>query len=118
MGSLFSMIFGGNTASIGASGAIFGLTGALLCFGYYYRVYLGNVMRSQIIPLVVANIVFGLVISGIDGFGHIGGLIGGVFTTMALGVQNKSTKTEKTNGLIITLILFVFALYMAFVYTA
>ena len=32
---------------------IFGLMGAMLCFGYHYRTYLGNVVRSQIIPIII-----------------------------------------------------------------
>ena len=44
---------GANAASVGASGAIFGLMGALLYFGWHYRVYLGNVVKSQILPLIL-----------------------------------------------------------------
>ena len=95
MGSLFSMTFGGATASIGASGAIFGLMGALLYFGYYYRVYLGNVLKSQIIPLILFNLVLGFIIPGVDNFGHIGGLVGGLLITRALGVKDKTTTFEK-----------------------
>ena len=40
IGAFFSIIFGGNILSIGASGAIFGLMGALVYFGYFYRVKL------------------------------------------------------------------------------
>lgn len=117
-GALFSTIFGGNYASIGASGAIFGLMGALVYFGYHYRVYLGNVIKSQIIPLIVINLVLGFCVSGIDNFAHIGGLIGGTLTSIALGVKDKSSWFEQANGWIITAIYFAFAIYMAFVYTA
>lgn len=115
-GALFSMIFGGNYASIGASGAIFGLMGSLVYFGYHYRVYLGNVIKSQIIPLIVANLVFGFLATGIDNSAHIGGLIGGALITIALGIKDKSTTFEKINGWIITAIFLAFATYMAFVY--
>lgn len=103
-----------NGASIGASGAIFGLFGSLLYFGYHYRLYLGNVMRSQVIPLIIFNLFIGFVFSGIDNFAHIGGLIGGLFTSMMLGVKYKSTKSEKINGLIISIILFIFLSYTSF----
>ena len=116
MGSLFSMTFGGATASIGASGAIFGLMGALLYFGYYYRVYLGNVLKSQIIPLILFNLVF--IIPGVDNFGHIGGLVGGLLITRALGVKDKTTTFEKGNGWIMALIFTIFIVYIAFVYSA
>ena len=116
--SLFSMIFAKNTASIGASGAIFGIMGALLCFGYYYRVYLGNVLKSQLIPLIIFNLLLGFTLSGIDNFAHIGGLLGGIGVTMALGVDGKSKKYEIINGIIITTIFIIFEIYMAFVYGA
>ena len=111
--SLFSISFS-QYASIGASGAIFGLMGALLYFGYHYRVYLGNTLKSQIIPLIVLNLFLGFVISGIDNFAHIGGLIGGLLITMALGVKYKSTKQEQINGTIMSIILFIFLILLAF----
>lgn len=118
MGSLFSITFNGNAASIGASGAIFGLMGALVYFGYHYRVYLGNVIKSQIIPLIVFNLVLGFAMSGVDNSAHIGGLIGGTLATISLGIKDKSTNFERMNGLITTIIFFAFAIYMAFVYAA
>lgn len=117
-GSLVSMIFNGNVASVGASGAIFGLMGALLYFGYHYRVYLGNVLKSQIIPLILINLLFGFIVEGVDNAAHIGGLIGGALITMALGVKNKSSWFEELNGWIITLIFLAFTVYLAFVYVA
>ena len=114
MGSLMSITFG-DYASIGASGAIFGLMGSLLYFGYHYRVYLGTTLKSQIIPLIIVNLVYGSIVSGIDNFSHIGGLIGGFLITMALGVKYKSNTSEKVNGIIITIIFSIFMLYMAFV---
>jgi membrane associated rhomboid family serine protease len=116
-GSLFSMIFT-KGASIGASGAIFGLMGSLVYFGYHYRVYLGNVIKTQIIPLIILNLALGFMMAGIDNFAHIGGLIGGTLITIALGVKDKSTTFERVNGWIITLIFLGFSLYMAFIYTA
>ena len=115
-GALFSMIFG-NYASVGASGAIFGLMGALVYFGYHYRVYLGNVVKSQIIPLILLNLALGFFMSGVDNFAHIGGLIGGTLMSIALGVKDKSSWFERLNGWIITGIFIAFAIYMAFVYT-
>lgn len=111
MGSLLSMAMG-NYISVGASGAIFGLMGSLVYFGYHYRVYLGNVMRSQIIPLVLINLLSGFVFANIDNAAHIGGLVGGTLITIALGVKYKSTTFEKVNGWIVTAICFAFFLYM------
>lgn len=115
-GALFSIIFNHNAASIGASGAIFGLMGALVYFGYHYRVYLGNVVKSQIIPLIVLNLLLGFMSSGIDNFAHIGGLIGGSLSAIAMGVKDKSSWFEQMNGWIITAIFLAFLIYMAFGY--
>lgn len=115
-GAIFSMIFGGNTASIGASGAIFGLMGSICYFGYHYRVYLGNIVKSQIIPLILLNLMLGFITPGVDNFAHIGGLIGGTIITVALGVKDKSSTFEKVNGWIVTLIFLAFSIYMAFIY--
>jgi rhomboid protease GluP len=117
-GALFSITFGGSSISIGASGAIFGLMGALVYFGYYYRVYLGNVVKSQIIPLIVLNLALGFMLSGVDNFAHIGGLIGGAIITMALGVDNKTSTFEKINGYVIAIIFMAFAIYMGFIMAA
>ena len=92
-GSMLSIFFD-NGFSVGASGAIFGLMGALLYFGYHYRVYLDSVVKSQIIPLIVINLLIGFTSTGIDNWAHIGGLVGGILATMAVGVKYKSTKFE------------------------
>ena len=115
--SLLSLTFmneGGG--SLGASGAIFGLFGALLVFGYHYRVYLGNTLRSQIIPLILFNLALGFLEPGIDNGAHIGGLVGGILITMAMGVKYKENKTERTNGLILSIIVLGFLIYTAFIY--
>lgn len=118
IGAMFSITFGGDAISIGASGAIFGLMGALVYFGYYYRVYLGNVVKSQIIPLILLNLLIGFLGQGIDNAAHIGGLIGGLFITMALGVKDKTSNFEKINGWILSIIFVVFVAYMALVFAA
>jgi len=115
VGSLFSMLLT-NGVSIGASGAIFGLMGSLLYFGYHYRVYLGTVLKSQIIPLIFINLLIGFSSSGIDNFAHIGGLIGGALTTVAVGVKYKSTKFEMVNGCIVLLLLIAFLIFMSLKY--
>ena len=113
IGSMFSCIF--NTSwSLGASGAIFGLMGALCYFGYYYRLYMGKALYSEIIPVIILNLSLSLIVSNIDFYAHIGGLIGGVFITMGLGIKNKTDKQSIINGWITFGILFVFILYMLF----
>lgn len=112
-GSMLSIFFS-NAYSIGASGAIFGMLGSLTYFGYHYRVYLDSVVKSQIIPLIVLNLLLGFAFAYVDNWAHIGGLIGGVLSTMAVGIKYKSTRFEKVNGVILYLIYTLFLGYMVF----
>ena len=112
-GSLMSCVFT-TGISVGASGAIFGLLGSLLYFGYHYRLYLGSVLKSQIIPLILINLIFGFMDPRIDNASHIGGLIGGYLTTMALGIKGKSSKSDRINGIIVLVIYFTFMIYIVF----
>ena len=109
-GSLLSVAFNVNTVSVGASGAIFGLFGALLYFGYNYRGYLGNVIKSKILPVVIINLIFGFISTGVDVAGHIGGLIGGIIVSSVLGSSDE--KGIDINRIIICLIYFVFIIYL------
>lgn len=113
IGGLASMAFmGNNSVSIGASGAIFGLIGAFIYFGYHYRVYFGTVIKSQIIPLLLINLLIGLTISGISLSAHVGGFIGGLLWAKAVGIKYKTTKTDSINGYIMLAIFTVFMLFM------
>ena len=103
-----------NVVSVGASGAIFGLMGSLLYFGYHYRVYLGTVIKSQIIPLIVLNLLIGFLVTSINNFAHIGGLVGGILISMVVCVKYKTSTSERINGIIMSLIYFGFLIYLAF----
>ena len=113
-GNLLSIMFNPGTPSIGASGAIFGLLGAMLYFGYHYRVFLDDVIKSQIIPIIMLNLLLGFMASNIDSAGHIGGLIGGILLAKAVGVKYKSNNSNIINGIIMTLIFIGFLIYMVF----
>lgn len=112
-GSLMSSLFTSGI-SVGASGAIFGLLGSMLYFGYHYRLYLGNVLKAQIIPLIILNLFLGFMTPGIDNAAHIGGLIGGYLVTMALGIKGKSSKTDQINGYIVLVLYLAFLSVMLF----
>jgi len=73
-GSLASSYFASSfSASVGASGAIFGLFGALVIVGKR----IGADIRS-IVVIIGINFVFGFAMGGVDWRAHLGGLIGGV----------------------------------------
>ena len=89
-GSTLSWL-GGNAASVGASGSIFGLMGACIVFGYRYRLvlppHIGDMFRRKLLPWVGLNLAIGVVIPFIDNLGHLGGLVGGA--VMAMVVSNR-----------------------------
>lgn len=66
------------TAHVGASGAIFGLFGAL--FVVLKRV---NMPANQILVLIAINTVIGFVVPNISWEGHLGGLVVGVLMALA-----------------------------------
>lgn len=108
-GSLLSLaVLDVNVVSAGASGAIFGLMGALLYFGYHYRLYLNDALRNQIVPIIILNLLIGFMNSTINNAAHIGGLIGGYLITMAIGIDGKSTKKDRMNGWIVLLLYIIF----------
>ena len=79
-GSLASALFNNPyTASVGASGMVFGLFGALALIGA--RV---GIEWRGIIGIVLINFALGFVLGGIDWRAHVGGLIGGTLVTLFL----------------------------------
>ena len=111
IGNLLSAVLG-NFFGIGASGAIFGLFGALMYFGYKYRATLDGFLRSGIVPVVVLNLILSIMVPNIDFYGHIGGLLGGILLTYTIGVANKSELRDRINGIVMTLIFVGILIYM------
>ena len=112
IGSLFSCVFmNDNTFSFGASGAIFGLFGSIAYFTYYYRATLQGLLRSNILPTILINLAIGFMIPGIDIFAHLGGLVGGALTSMAIGIGDKGRRQDTVNGIILLIILVVAMIY-------
>lgn len=79
-GALLSMV-ASNNVSVGASGAIFGIAGAMVVTGYVHRDAVprrwGRAFGRGMIPFIVLNLAFGLSVHGIDNWGHLGGLATG-----------------------------------------
>lgn len=113
-GSILSMAFSHNVISAGASGAIFGLLGALLYFGMHYRTYLGEALVRSIIPILIINLIIGFLSPGIDMAAHIGGFVGGILVSMMVGIPDKSKTKDIINGTILTIIYLLFISYLAF----
>jgi len=79
---LSSIAWNPGVLSVGASGAIFGLAGALIASFYLGefslpRVAISGTLRSLVI-FAVFNLFFGQLFNGIDNAAHIGGLVSGL----------------------------------------
>lgn len=87
-GTLLSFLLVPNI-SAGASGAIFGLLGALLFFGIVYPNLFFRTMGWNVIIILLINLVITFSASAIDSAGHIGGLVGGFLAAAIVGLPNK-----------------------------
>ena len=83
--SIFSYIFGPQSVSVGASGAIFGLFGAMLIFGIKHRKQMGKAYMMNILQVIFVNVIIGISSSNIDNEAHFGGLIVGALIALLLG---------------------------------
>lgn len=75
--SLLSYLMSPYSISVGASGGIFGLMGALVAFAIIERHKIEKRYLSSLLQIIIINLFIGLSIQNIDNFGHIGGLFGG-----------------------------------------
>lgn len=89
-GNVFSFLLTGeNGYSVGASTAVFGLIGAQVIFFYQNRELFGGQARQAIgntAFIIAINLFIGLS-PGIDNWGHIGGLLGGMVFTWFAGAR-------------------------------
>lgn len=84
--------------SVGASGAIFGLLGALGVFLFLHRRTFGRAGAAQLRQIVIVallNLGLGL-LPGIDNFGHLGGLLAGAALAWLIGPRLEPVTIEPT----------------------
>ncbi|TMU86030.1 rhomboid family intramembrane serine protease [Bacillus sp. BHET2] len=103
-GTLASFLFTSNL-SAGASGAIFGCFGALLYFGVLYPRVFFRTMGTNIIAVILLNLVLGFTISGIDNAGHIGGLIGGFLAAGIVSLPKAFQPLRQLLFLVVSIVL-------------
>ena len=70
--------------SAGASGAIFGLMGALVCVVLKNHGRAGRITNRGILFMVALSLYFGFTSSGVDNAAHIGGLVCGFMTAVLI----------------------------------
>lgn len=82
-GGLAVVYFAPNDVTVGASGAIFGLFGALIAIGVRLG-RRGRALIAQVMPVLVINLVFTFAVPFISKAGHVGGLLSGFLAGLVL----------------------------------
>ncbi len=77
------LYFNYDVPTLGASGAIFGLFGALVAVGLRMGSR-GRSLIGQVIPVILINLVFTFTVPGISAAAHVGGLITGFIAGLVL----------------------------------
>lgn len=81
--SYVQMIHSGDYAvAAGASGAIFGIVGALLWVVIRNKGHYETLTGKGLIAMIVLCLYYGISTGGVDNWGHIGGLIGGFLVSI------------------------------------
>ena len=76
-GSFGALLFQPDVPTLGASGALFGLLGALMVVAYDRRI---SIWRSGLGPILIINLVFSVAVRNISIGGHLGGFVGGLIS--------------------------------------
>ena len=87
-----------NYPALGFSGAVFGLLGALLAFYRYDKELFTRIFGLSVLVYAGYSLVSGFISSGVDNWGHMGGLIGGFLIGRALGILGQPRR-DATNYL-------------------
>jgi membrane associated rhomboid family serine protease len=97
---IFSLSWDPIRVSAGASGAVFGLAGALITSLYFARLAVPRSELQGIIKSVVLfagyNLVFGFTIKTIDNMAHLGGLVTGLLIGLAMAPVLSRPKDQRT----------------------
>jgi len=80
-GSFGALLFEPHALTVGASGACFGVLGALIAVARSRRI---SIWRTGLGPTLLINVVFSLSVAGISIGGHLGGVVGGFLAGTAV----------------------------------
>jgi len=113
-GNIASFIFSPSW-SVGASGAIFGMFGAMLYYGIEKPKAFKRYFGYAVIANLVINLAFGFTVPQIDNFAHLGGLAGGFMASAVVRVKDDGKKSMyRYAALIITVVIIVLGLHYGF----
>lgn len=86
MGSVASFLFT-DAISAGASGAIFGVLGALVVYSRRKPFLWKSGFGKNLVVIILINLSLGFFQAGIDVYAHVGGLIGGMLLTAVFSMK-------------------------------
>ncbi|MFQ5741946.1 MAG: rhomboid family intramembrane serine protease [Acidobacteriota bacterium] len=105
--------------TIGASGSIFGLLGAMVHYGRSRGGTFGLMVFRQYGQWALVLFVLGFLMAGVNNFAHAGGFIGGYLAAMALGhteqQREQGTQLAAIACILLTALSFALALWTSFV---
>lgn len=114
MGNIASFAFSTHM-SVGASGAIFGLLGALVYLIRKDRRIFKSSFGMGIVVTIVYNLIYGFLNARIDNFAHIGGLIGGYAVAVGVGLKFEKKHVKIRCAAFISALIMAFAgIYIGF----
>lgn len=82
-----------DVATLGASGAIFGLIGALFAIGFKFGKRGMDLVVANL-PMLILNLIFTFTFPGISWQAHVGGLLAGFIVTFAIYFPPSRVRTE------------------------
>lgn len=82
--------------SVGASGAVFGLTGALLVIVLFHKGRLEQIKWQGVVVMLLLSVYNGFVVDNINNAAHIGGLIIGILIAVIVSARRKCEGNAKT----------------------
>ncbi|MBW8057716.1 MAG: rhomboid family intramembrane serine protease [candidate division NC10 bacterium] len=109
----------GTSFTIGASGSIFGLLGAMVHYGRSRGGTFGVMVFRQYGQWALVLFVLGFLMRGVNNFAHAGGFVGGYLAGVLLGYnggqrESGTHKLAATMTILLTVLSFVLALWTGF----
>ena len=89
----FASCVAGVSYTIGASASVCGLIGALFFFGKSRGGTYGAAVSREVSGWLISLFVFGMIMPGINNWGHGGGIVGGVALAKLLGYRERGAET-------------------------
>lgn len=103
-----------DSLSAGASGAIFGLFGALLYLIIKKPQIYWKTLGVNVLFLLGINLAYGFVVSNVDQYAHIGGLLGGLLVAYCVAIKGQYVDWKRWGYVVLTAVIFSYFIVVGF----